>query len=224
MVKAWAQSAPTWIALKAVLTRLEALPDESPEGARLLVIRGCAGENIRWCAREPADLPAAFWQGEPSNFTFSHSDVTNRATRVIMSDGFPDVVAVTLRGVQLAWEDVAALRPEIGVEVVREAVSVMEPKSPIPQNPPAGTPRPGSTDAWIDELCPNGAWRNSTAKRIHDLTEQEIAKRNAEIEREAKKLNRKPPPAMRCPGLRAFQTALAKRRRKPSEAERNKAQ
>src|SRR5215472_17124342 len=142
MVKAWAQSAPTWIALKAVLTRLEALPDESPEGARLLVIRGCAGESIRWCAREPADPPAAFWQGHPSNFTFSHSDVTNRATRVIMSDGLPDVVAVTLRGVQLAWEDIAALRPEIGVEVVREAVSVMEPKSPIPQNALAKTPRP----------------------------------------------------------------------------------
>src|SRR5262249_54716458 len=153
--------------------------DESPEGARLLVIRGCAGECIRWCAREPADPPAAFWHGDPSNFTCSHSDVTNRATRVIMSDGLPDVVSVTLRGVQLAWEDVAVLRPEIGVEIVRETVSVLEPKPPIPQNEPAKTPRPGSTDAWIDELCPNGAWRDSTAKRIHALAEQEIEKRNA---------------------------------------------
>lgn len=211
MVKAQAQNAPTLIELKTVLTRLEALPDQSPEGARLLVIRGCAGERIRWRAREPAAPPAAFWQGDPSNFTFSHSDVTNRAT-VIMSEGLPDLVAVTLRGVQLAWEDVAALHPEIDVEIARETMSVIEPKSPIPQNAPAKMPRPGSTDAWIEELCPNGAWRNSTAKRIHDLTEQEIEKRNDENERQAKKQNRKPPPAMRCPGLRAFQTAVAKRR------------
>ena len=224
MVKARAQSAPTWIALKAVLTRLEALPDESHEGARLLVIRALPAKASAGARVSRPIRPAAFWAGDPSNFIFSHSDVTNRATRVIISDGLPDVVAVTLRGVQLAWEDVAALRPEIGVAVVREAASVMEPKSPIPQNAPAKTPRPGSSYAWIEELWPNGAWRNSTAKRIHDLTEQEIENRNAEIEREAKKQNWKPPPAMKCPGLRAFQTALASRRRKLSEAERNKAQ
>jgi hypothetical protein len=126
--------------------------------------------------------------------------VTNRATRVIMSDGLPDVVAVSLRGVQLAWEDVAALRPEIGVEVVHEdieaprpveAVSVMEPRPPISQNAPAKTPRPGSADAWIDELFPNGAWRLRKPPRIHRAIEQKIEDRNAELVRKAKSCNEK---------------------------------
>ena len=81
MAKAAAKSAPTWVALKAVLTALEAIPDESPEGAHRLVVMGCQpGGPIRWKCREPANPPADSFCGDPSNFAISHSDVTNRAT------------------------------------------------------------------------------------------------------------------------------------------------
>jgi hypothetical protein len=115
MAKADPESALTFVALKDILTALEAIPGESPEGARRFVIRGCANEQIPWRAREPAEPPANFWRGTTTNFVFSPpSDVTNRAAVVIMPDGIPDLVAVTLRGVELDWKSVAALRPEIG--------------------------------------------------------------------------------------------------------------
>jgi hypothetical protein len=116
MAKAPSQSAPTRALLEDILAALEATPGWSPEAARRQAIQLCNdgthGED--WGAREPLDPPPKFWRGDFTPFAFSHSDVTNRATMVVMPDGLPDVVAVTLRGVWLAWEYVAARVPEIG--------------------------------------------------------------------------------------------------------------
>jgi hypothetical protein len=72
-------------------------------------------------------------------------------------------------------------------------------------------PKPGTADAWIDVVAPNGAWRNSPGKELHRLTAQHIDNLNIENERNAKKQGRKPPPSIKCPGPRAFQIAVAKR-------------
>jgi hypothetical protein len=146
MAKAGPKSALTWVALKAVLAALEAVPDESPEGARRLVIKGCRpGGPIRWKCREPVNPRADFWCGHPSNFVFSHSDVTN-VVAVIMSDELPDLVAVTLRGVWLVREDVAALRPEIGAA----------PAAAVPSLP-AVTPARSAAPAAADRQPPTAA-------------------------------------------------------------------
>jgi hypothetical protein len=114
MAKTKPQHAPTWVALEVVLAAFAAA-GWSPEGAYDLVIEGCAAPGgIRWRARSPLDPPATSWRGHPSNFTFARSDVTNRAAPVVMRDGLVDLCAVTLRNVQLAWEDVAARCPELG--------------------------------------------------------------------------------------------------------------
>jgi hypothetical protein len=112
------------------------------------------------------------------------------------------------------WSLVNELWPPKPPQPSSEPITNLRPSSESATKPP----RPGSAGAWIDELCPDGAWRNSTAKRIHDLVEQEIENRNTEIEQEAKKQNRKPPPAMKCPGLRAFQIALSKRRQQNQQS------
>jgi hypothetical protein len=158
MAKAAAKSAPTWVALKVVLVRLEAIPDESPESARRLAIEGCRpGGPIRWKCREPANPPADSFCGDPSNFVISHSDVTNRAAGVFEWT----VVAVTLRGVSLAWEDVAALRPEIG-------------PSPMPA-PKAKKP----AQVWFDdalEKYPRERWESvgDYLNRLHTLMQDEV--------------------------------------------------
>jgi len=125
MAKAAPESALTFVALKVVLAELEARPLESPESARRLVAQVCDADRDRnyWTCREPADPPATFWRN-PAQLTFSGSDVTNPAASLAEGDldSLPGIgpafmfgfVAVTLRGVSVAWEAIAALRPEIG--------------------------------------------------------------------------------------------------------------
>jgi hypothetical protein len=87
------------------------------------------------------------------------------------------------------------------------------PPQQMKREPSKSEPKPGSAAALIDVVAPNGTWRNVSAKRLHDLAEIEIERLNDESEREARKQNRKRPPQIKCPGPRAFQTAVAKRRR-----------
>jgi hypothetical protein len=63
-------------------------------------------------------------------------------------------------------------------------------ESPAEQKPKT-SPRPGSADAWIEELFPNEAWRLLKPPRIHRAIEQKIETRNAELVREAKSRNEK---------------------------------
>jgi hypothetical protein len=95
-----------------------------------------------------------------------------------------------------------------------EVGSVMKPRPPISQNAPAKMPRPNSADDLIDVVAPKGAWRNLSGKGLHRLAAQHIDDLNDKNEHEAKKQSRKPPPKINCPGLRAFQTAMANRRRR----------
>jgi hypothetical protein len=78
-------------------------------------------------------------------------------------------------------------------------------------------PKPGSASAWIDVVAPNGAWRNLTGKGLHSLVAQHIDDLNAKTEQDAKKQSRKSPPKIKCPGVRAFQTAVAKRHRREQQ-------
>jgi hypothetical protein len=80
-------------------------------------------------------------------------------------------------------------------------------------------PRPGSADAWIDVVAPDGAWRDLTGKRLHSLAAQHIDDLNVMNEREAKKQSRKLPPKINCPGVRAFQVAVAKRRERERQGQ-----
>jgi hypothetical protein len=110
------------VTAKAVLAALEERADESPEGARRLVAQVCDADRDNWTCLEPADPPATFWR-DPARLTYSGSDVTNPAAALAEGDLDPlpgigpafmfGFVAVTLRG-SVAWEAIAALRPEIG--------------------------------------------------------------------------------------------------------------
>jgi len=101
--------------LKTITVALERA-GEGPEGAKRIVIRVCAGDRSCWDCREPSDPPENVWRGHSTNISFSGSDVKNTAVGVIMPDGFPDLVLVTLYGVRVAWEAVAKECPEIGAK------------------------------------------------------------------------------------------------------------
>jgi hypothetical protein len=192
MAEADAESALTWVALQSVLAALEAIPAESPEGARLLVIRGCANEQIRWRVREPAEPPPNFWRGHPSNFDFSYSNVTNRATMAIMSDGIPDLVAVTLRSVSLAWEDVAALRPEIDP---RPSSST---RSEIGSPSSSAGPQVEHARELMTAVFPSGDWTSMGPVAVRHACEAEARNGNRPL-----------------PSTDSFARAMGRRARKP---------
>jgi hypothetical protein len=62
-------------------------------------------------------------------------------------------------------------------------------------------------------VAPEGAWRNLPGKQLHSLAAKHIDGLNIEAEQEAKKQSKKPLPKTNCPGVRAFQTAVANRHR-----------
>jgi hypothetical protein len=211
--KAVAKNAATRVTLKVVLAALEALPDESPEGARRFVIQNCRNGNIRWGTREPADPPANSFQGDLANFSFSGSDVRNRAVVVIMPDGLPDVVAVTLWGVWLIWEDIARLRPELGATPPPAVKAV----APMPvtivgdvkvrikdttvriktflARAMKRSPKVGSAAWWLDQLGEE-ACRGRTGKELQRMAEAEAGKRSEPLS---------------IPGPHMFQTVMKER-------------
>jgi hypothetical protein len=74
--------------------------------------------------------------------------------------------------------------------------------------------RPGSASAWIDLVAPNETWRRHTGKRLHDLAEHEVERINTEHRQKAREQSCKPPPPLRCPSVRAFQTEVAARKKR----------
>jgi hypothetical protein len=97
--------------------------------------------------------------------------------------------------------------PAIGPDAPPAKQQSDEPaKSPAEQ---PTSPRPGSADAWIEELFPND-WHLFTPKTIHNRVVKKVETRN----REAKQRD-KDAPQMQAPSLSAFRNAL-NHRQKPS--------
>jgi hypothetical protein len=83
-----------------------------------------------------------------------------------------------------------------------------------PDAPPAeqkSSPRPGSADAWIEELFSSN-WHLLKPKRMHDRIVKEVEKRN----KEAQKRDDKNAPQLQTPSLSAFRAALKSRWQKSS--------
>ena len=100
---------------------------------------------VAWCAvalraesagvaDAPPGPPPLFWNGTSRTSPYNGSDVTNAATMVVMRDGIRDLVAFTLEGVWLDWDDVrATICPELGevpspgglAAAVREILAVL---------------------------------------------------------------------------------------------------
>jgi hypothetical protein len=115
VAKASQQPTRNRVYFKIVLAELAATGKFSDEASLRRIVRCCAEERIRWGADAPPEPPPLFWKGSVENFTFNGSDVTNAAAAVVMRDGIGDLVAFTLEGVWLDWDDVRAnVCPELG--------------------------------------------------------------------------------------------------------------
>jgi hypothetical protein len=80
------------------------------------------------------------------------------------------------------------------------------------------SPRPGSADAWIEELFPND-WRLFTPKTVHNQVVKEVETRNKDAQKRDKNA-----PQLQAPSLTAFRAALKSRRQKPSARKTRKTQ
>jgi hypothetical protein len=119
------------------------------------------------------------------------SSYTTRLTLDDLLEPFYGPAYVEMREVRLARDDVLSMLREL---------SLLPPAS-------AEQPRPGSADAWIDELFPD-TWHLLKVEPMHGRIVEEVEKRNKEAKRRDKNA-----PLMVAPSLTALRAALKKRRK-----------
>ena len=91
-------------------------------------------------------------------------------------------------------------------------------QSDEPAKPQPVSPRPGSADAWIEELFPND-WQLFTPKKVHDQVVKEVEKRNKDAQKRDKNA-----PQLQAPSLSAVRGALKERRQNADAQKTRKTQ
>jgi hypothetical protein len=118
-------------------------------------------------------------------------------------------------GVLYAWlPDLERIWPTVFPPVMQQSEEPAE--WPVEQKPTS--PRPGSADAWIEELFPS-TWRLLKPKKMHAEIVKEVEKRNEEAKKRGKNA-----PRLQAPSMTAIRAALKSRRQKPSAQKTRKTQ